>query len=260
MIIKNKKQFAEYKEVCDLSVEILGKIKNSVKKGVKTIEIENYADQLCNEYNVKPAFKGVSVGKAPPYKYATCISLNDTVVHGIPGEEEIKPGDIVKIDFGIIKNGYYTDHCFTVGVKPLSDEEELFIIESRNAIIKGTQEAIIDNTIGDIGHVIESHAKKYGYSVAKDFVGHSIGRQLHEPPDVPAYGFKGVGSKLEKGLVLCIEAQIIDGEPHVYVSDDGWTVKTKNGQKACMFEYIVMVNKKEPKVLTNTFDWELFVD
>jgi methionyl aminopeptidase len=260
MIIKNKEQFAEYQKVCDISVDILKKIKDSVKVGIKTKEIDEYADALCKENEVESSFRGARVGNAPKYEYASCISLNDTVVHGVPGEEKISEGDIVKVDFGIIKDGYYTDHCFTVGVEPISDKKRRFIIESRNALALGVEKAIDGKRIGDIGHAIESHIEKFGYSVVKNFVGHGIGKSLHEYPDVPAYGDPGTGDFLQKGLVLCIEAQIIDGEPDIYISDDNWTVKTRRGVDACMFEYIVMVDKNCPRILTDTLDWNLFVN
>ncbi len=259
MIIKNKKELRRYKEVCDLSIEILGKIKSFVKVGITTLDIDEYASRLCKEYNVEPAFRGVKVGNAPGYEYTTCISLNDTVVHGIPSEEEIKEGDIVKVDFGILKNGFYTDHCFTVGITPLSDEEKKFIQESRNAIVLGVKKAFLGNTIGDIGQAIESHAKKHGYSVVREFVGHGIGHSLHDLPNIPAYRGMGENEELKKGSVLCIEAQIVNGDPTICTCDDQWSVKTKSKDKACMFEYIVMVDKKKPKILTNTVDWELFV-
>ncbi len=259
MIIKNKKELKRYKEACDLSIEILGKIRDFVKIGITTLDIDKYAFDLCKQYDVKPAFQGVNVGNNPEYEYTTCISLNDTVVHGMPSGEIIKKGDIVKVDFGIIKNGYFTDHCFTVGINPLSERKKVFITESRNAIIKGVNQAIVGNTIGDIGFAIESHAKKYDLSVVKEFVGHSIGKSLHDLPDIPGYGQKGEGEKLQKGLLICIEAQIIDGDPSIYTCQDYWTVKTKTKDKACMFEYIVMVDNKKPKILTNTLNWELFV-
>jgi methionyl aminopeptidase len=259
MVIKNKKELKKYKEVCDLSIEILGKIKNYIKIDKTTLEIDSYAEKLCKEYGVQPAFKGVRMGRNPQYEFVTCISLNDTVVHGKPSDEKIKHGDIVKVDFGIIKNGYYTDHCFTVGIKPITNRDKIFIVQSRNAMAEGVKKAIVGNTIGDIGDAIESYAKKYKLSVVKEFVGHSIGKSLHELPDIPGYGTKGEGEILKKGLVICIEAQIVDGSPRVYTCQDQWTVKTQSKQKACMFEYIVMVDNKKPKVLTNTLDWELFI-
>lgn len=258
MIIKNKKELRKYKEVCDLSIEILGNIKEFVEIGKKTIEIDKYAEELCEKYNVKPAFKGVKVGNVPEYQFTTCISLNDTVVHGIPNEEKIEPGDIVKVDFGIVKDGYYTDHCFTLGMEPLSKKEKKFITESRNAVIAGVHQAIADNNIGDIGEAIESHAQKHSLSIVKEFVGHGIGKSLHDLPDIPGYRTIGANEKLKKGLVICIEAQIVSGEPNIYTCDDQWTVKTKDRGDACMFEYIVMVDKKRPKILTNTLDWDLF--
>ena len=258
MIIKNKKELKKYKEVCDLSIEILGKIKEFVQIGYTTLEIDKYAQELCEKYSVRPAFKGVKVGNAPEYEFTTCISLNDTVVHGIPNDEIIQKGDIVKVDFGIIKNGYYTDHCFTLGMEPLSEEDRKFITESRNAVVAGVHKAFLDNTIGDIGGAIESHAKKHSLSVVKEFVGHGIGKSLHDPPDIPCYKGPGASHELQKGLVICIEAQIVEGKPDVYTCSDKWTIKTKDKKRACMFEYIVMVDKKKPKILTNTIDWDLF--
>ncbi len=258
MIIKNKKELKKYKEVCDLSIEILGKIKDFVKVGITTLEIDKYAEQLCEQYSVKPAFKGVKVGNSPEYHFTTCISLNDTVVHGAPNEEKIEPGDIVKVDFGIVKNGYYTDHCFTLGMEPLTLKDKNFITESKNAIVLGTQQAIAGNKISDIGSAIESHAQKHSLSIVKEFVGHSIGRSLHDLPDIPGYRNTGAKQELQKGLVICIEAQIIEGDPSIYTCEDRWTIKTKDGSRACMFEYIVMVDKKKPKILTNTTEWELF--
>ena len=259
MIIKNKKEFKKYKAICDLSVQILGEIKAIVKEGITPQEIDEYATKLCEKHNVQPAFKGVTVGNAPEYECTTCIYLNDTVVHGVPNTEKIQPEDIVKVDFGIKKDGYYTDHCFTVGIKPLLDKDKTFITESRNAILQGVNQAIVGNTIGEIGQAIEAHANKFSYSVVKEFVGHGIGKSLHDYPDIPGYGGRGQGEKLKKGLVICIEAQIVDGIPDVFTCEDSWTVKTKTGAKSCMFEYIVMVDNKKPRILTNTLDWELFV-
>lgn len=258
MVIKNKKELRKYKEVCDLSIEILGRIKDFIEIGRTSIEVDQYAEKLCNEYNVKPAFKGFQIGSAPAYQYTTCISLNDTVVHGIPNDEKIKKGDIVKVDFGIIKEGYYTDHCFTIGMEPLSPKKKKFITESKNAILEGIQQAITDKKIGDIGEAIETYAKKHSLNVVKEFVGHSIGKSLHDLPDIPGYKVPGISQKLKKGLVICIEAQIVEGNADVYTCTDQWTIKTKNKKPACMFEYIVMVDKKKPKILTNTTKWELF--
>ncbi len=261
MIIKNKKQLKRYKEVCDISTEILKQIKDYIATGKSTLDVDKYAEELCREYNVISAFQGVSVGNAPPYEHTTCISLNDTVVHGIPREnEKINSGDVVKVDFGIVKDGFYTDHCFTVGVEPISQEKKEFIINSRDAILAGVENTIAGNRIGDIGNAIESYVKEKNYSVAKEFVGHGIGKSLHEPPDVPAFGERGSGDILKKGLVICIEAQIINGSEEVYTCKDNWTVKTKERADACMFEYIVMADKREAKILTNTLDWSLFVN
>lgn len=259
MRIKNKYQLQNYKDVCNISTEMLKRLYEFTTIGKSTLQIEEYAMELCKEYKVNPAFMGVESDYGPDYPFATCISLNDTVVHGMPRADEIiSSGDIVKVDFGIIKDGYYTDHCYNVGFEPQTKKNKIFLETSREAILKGVEQAIEGNKIGDIGYAIESYANEFGYNIVKEFVGHSVGESLHDFPNIPAYGKKGSGEILQKGQVLCIEAQIIDGPASIYMQTDGWTIKTRDGSNAAMFEYIVMVDKNKPLILTDTRDWEIF--
>lgn len=259
MIIQTKQELKEYQKAADISVGILTQLKNAVRPGVLPIEVDRLADKLCQKYNVRPAFKGVGA-KGNRYHHATCIAVNDTVVHGIPSKtEKFRPGDIVKVDFGLIHKGYVTDHCFTVGIQPISGKRLRFIRTAQEAIEQAALQAIVGGRTGDIGHTIQSIAEAAGYSVAKEFTGHGIGHSLHEPPSIPVFGKKGTGTVLEDGMVSCVEAQILMGSDRVYFADDGWTVKTQDGAPAAMFEYMVVVRDCIPLFLTDTRGWEVVV-
>ena len=255
MIIKNKSELNEYQKTVDIATNILFELKKITKSGIYPIEIDKAANKLCAKYNVIPAFKGVG-SKKNKYMYSTCISINDVVVHGVPSStRKLKEGDIVNVDFGIIKNGYVTDHCFTKGLEPLTYEARKLINIGKKAVQKGVYKAIVGNKTGDIGHEIFSIVQSSGYDVVKQFTGHGIGKSLHEKPNISAFGNKGEGIKLKKGMVLCIEAQIVQGSDEVYFDNDGWTAKTVDKKLSVMFEYMIIVQKNKPYILTKTMDW-----
>ena len=259
MTIQTKQELKEYQEACDISVEILGQLKDAVRPGVLPIEIDRLADDLCKKHNVRPAFKGVGA-KGNKYHHATCIAVNDTVVHGIPSKtEKFKSGDIVKVDFGLVYKGYITDHCFTVGISPISEGRLRFIRTAQKAIEHAALQAVVGNRVGNIGYAIQNITEAASYNVAKEFTGHGIGHTLHEPPSIPVFGRKNTGAVLENGMVLCVEAQILAGSDKVYFVDDGWTVKTVDGASAAMFEYMVVVRDNTPLFLTDTRGWGLTV-
>ena len=255
MIIKNKAELNEYQRIVDIATNILSELKKITKPGIYPIEIDKTADKLCTKYNVIPAFKGVG-SKNNKYMHSTCISVNDVVVHGIPSStRKLKPGDIVNVDFGIIKNGYVTDHCYTKGLEPLTSEKKKFINIGKKAVQAGVYKAVAGNKIGDIGHEIFSIVRSQGYDVVKQFTGHGIGKNLHEKPNIPAFGNKGEGTKLKKGMVLCVEAQIVQGNDEVCFDDDGWTARTIDKKLSVMFEYMVVVQRNKPYILTKTMNW-----
>lgn len=255
MIIKNKHELNEYQKTVDIATNILFELKKITKQGVYPIEIDKTADKLCTKHNVVSAFKGVG-SKNNKYMYTTCISINDVVVHGVPNStRKLKKGDIVNVDFGIIKNGYVTDHCFTKGLEPLTSEARKLINIGKKAVQAGLYKAVVGNKTGDIGHEIFSIVQASGYDVVKQFTGHGIGKNLHEKPNIPAFGNKGEGIKLKKGMVLCIEAQIVQGNDEVYFDDDGWTAKTVDKKLSVMFEYMIVVQRNKPYILTKIMDW-----
>ncbi len=254
MIIHTSQQLAQYQAVAKLSTAILAQLYDVVKPGVTPLEIDALAEKLCQKNQVIPGFKGVGPANNL-YRHATCISVNDTVVHGIPNNRPFQPGDIVKVDFGIIKDGLQTDHCFTLGLAPLTKIDDNLIKVSREAVQTAVKLAVVGNTTGDLGFAMQSVIEKGGCNVAKEFIGHGIGHEMHEAPQLPAYGVKGTGRILQEGLVLCVEAQVLAGSADVVFKEDGWTVKTQDGKKAGMFEYMVVVGREKPIVLTPTLDW-----
>ncbi len=256
MIIKNKKQLKTYQTAGEISSKILNELRKAVKIGTPAIEVDQLADMLCKKHQVKPNFKGQG-GPGNRYQHATCISVNDTVVHGIPDDRKFQSGDIVKIDFGIEYEGLNTDHCFTIGVGQVSKQDKKLMKAARDGIQRAAKKAAAGNYAGDLGYSMQRAANREGFSVAKEFVGHGIGRTLHDEPQIPAYGRPQTGTKLKKGQVLCVEAQVLAGSDDIYIADDGWTVKTSDGSNAAMFEYMVVVQEDKPIFLTPTLDWPL---
>jgi len=227
-----------YNILCDLLKE--------VKEGVESSYIDILAEKLMESYNVKPAFKGYR-----GYPYSVCVSINDEVIHGFPIKEKVfKEGDVVSIDIGIIYEGYYSDMAYTVPVGDVDDKKRKLLETGEKILFQGISEVIIGNRIGNISNAIETNALKNGYSVVKDFIGHGIGRKLHEEPEVPNFGSKDNGPILKDGMVIAIEPMICMGKGEVYVTNDGWTVKTKDREISVHFEHTVAITENGPLILT----------
>ena len=178
-------------------------------------------------------------------------------MHGIPNGRQFQDGDVVKIDFGIEYQGLNTDHCFTIGLGKFSSQDKKLMTAARSGIQAAAKKAVTGAWTGDLGYTMQRAANRAGFTVAKEFVGHGIGRTLHDDPQIPAYGRPGTGSRLEPGAVLCVEAQVLAGRDDVYLAEDGWTIKTSDGSNAAMFEYMVVVQEDQPLFLTPTLDWPL---
>lgn len=257
MIIKNSNQRHQYFEACRISVEILKQLYDQVAIGVVPIEIDQLAGKLCEKYGVKPAFYAVQ-GKKGIYGYNTCIQVNDVAVHGIPDSvNPIKSGDLVSIDFGIIYEGLYTDHCVTVGVGEVSEADKKLLRVGRESVLNATKQAVTGNHTGDLGYVMESQARQAGFDTLKEYIGHGIGTGLHDEPEIPAYGQPHTGDPLHRGEVICVESQVVAGQPKVKTDSDGWTTRTRDGENAVMFEFMVMVDNTKGIIMTPTQDWPL---
>lgn len=240
----NSTKIQKMREGGKIIVEILQQLLDAVKPGVTTNSIDGFAETLCRQHDVIPAFKGYM-----GYPATVCVGPNDIVVHGIPNEKELQEGDIISVDFGIKYEGVCLDMARTVAVGKISSDARKFIKTTRKALERAIKQAKPGNTIGDIGHEIQSTVEKKGYSVVREMVGHGIGEKLHESPMIPGYGDPGTGDKLYEGQTIAIEAIINQGKKDIKIEKDGWTARTKDGKLSALFENTVLVSKT-PEVLT----------
>lgn len=259
MTINSDHQLQRYQEVGKLSADILWQLWQATVAGAVPLDIDDLAQRLCQKHGVTPAFKGVG-SKKNPYRWTTCIAVNDAVVHGIPTEIPLEPGDLVKVDFGLIsEDGFYTDHCFTKAIGEPSPEDLRLLKVARRSVQEAARKAIVGNQVGDLGFSMQHSVEQAGFSVVKEFVGHGIGHTMHDEPQVPAWGKVRQGLTLKRGQVLCIESQVIAStDDGVYLDEDGWTIRSNSGAKAAMFEYMVVVGERKAVFLTPTLEWPLF--
>lgn len=248
------------RDAAEISMQILAKMRDAVAPGVTTADLDVIAERECERLGAVAAFKGVVQTKtAGPYPANACISVNDEVLHTIPSATKvISEGDIVKLDFGINYQGYYTDHCVTVGVGKITSEDERLIRTGKLAVESAVKICKPGRLTGELGYTMQSVAELAGFNVVKEFVGHGIGQKLHQDPNIFTYGEPDEGDVLEQGMVLCVEAQIVAGDDDIYILEDGWTVKTADGSNSVMFEYMVIVGE-EPEIITDTRSWGILV-
>ena len=225
--------------------KILEKVAAAVAPGVSTHELDQLAERECLTAGATPTFKGYG-----GYPKSICISLNDVIVHGIPSPRVIiRSGDVVSIDFGVTWLGFCGDAALTVAVGDVPPNALNLIRVTRECLDRAVEQCRPGQRVGDIGHAVQTHAEMHGLAVVRDFVGHGIGRSMHEPPQVPNYGSPGEGPALEPGMVLAIEPMICEGSYRVTVDEDGWTARTADGALAAHFEYSVAVTAAGPQVL-----------
>ena len=227
----------------------LGEVGKHIRPGIRTIELDKIAEEFIRDHGAIPAFKGYE-----GFPGSLCISVNDAVVHGIPGNYELRDGDIVSIDCGTILDGYVGDSAYTFTVGEVSEEIKLFLQRSKESLYKGIEQAVSGNRIGDIGYAIQSYVEQFGYGVVRELVGHGVGRKLHEDPQVPNYGRRGTGTKLSEGIVIAIEPMITFGKKDIIQERDGWTIKTKDRKPAAHFEHDVAVRNGKAEILSS-FEW-----
>lgn len=223
----------------------LAEVGSFIKPGITTLYLDKIAETFIRDNGGTPAFKGYG-----GFPGTLCTSVNEEVVHGIPSKYVLKDGDIVSVDCGVILNGWYGDSAYTFAVGEISDEIKRLLEFTRESLEDGVKEAISGNRIGDISNAVQAKAESGGYSVVRELVGHGLGKKLHETPEVPNYGKKGTGPKMEKGLVICIEPMINLGKKETCQMKDGWTIKTIDGKPSAHFEYAVAVDKGKADVLT----------
>jgi methionyl aminopeptidase len=218
-----------------------------IKPGITTRELDSIAEDFIRSKGASPSFKGFH-----DYPFATCISVNDAVVHGFPGDEPLKEGDMISVDIGVYMNGYHGDSAYTLAIgDPGADVLDLMKY-TKESLLVGISKAISGNRIGDISHAIQEHTeKKKGYGIVKELVGHGLGKNLHEEPQIPNYGKRGSGAKLKEGLVIAIEPMVNLGRREVKTDSDGWTVRTKDGKPSAHYEHTVAIAKNNADVLSS---------
>jgi methionyl aminopeptidase len=240
-------------EIIRESGKILGKahaeIAKIIRPGIKTSELDKIAYQFIADNGGVPSFKGYN-----GFPYTLCISVNEVVVHGFPGEYELKDGDIISVDCGVKYKGFHSDSAYTYPVGNVKEDVLRLLRITKESLYKGIDQAVVGNRIGDIGFSIQTFVEKEGYSVVRELVGHGLGKSLHEKPEVPNYGNRGKGLKLEENLVIAIEPMINLGKKNVVQENDGWTIRTSDRMPSAHFEHTVAVKKGKPEILT-TFEF-----
>jgi len=220
-----------------------------LREGVSTGSLDRIAEEFIRDNGAVPGFKGYN-----GFPATLCISVNEEVVHGIPGKRVIRDGDVVSIDCGVIMNGYYGDSAYTYGIGNLHPRVKELLKVTKESLDLGIAAAVAGNRLGDIGHAIQSHVESHGFSVVRELVGHGIGSKLHEKPEVMNYGRRGTGARLKEGLVICIEPMVNLGGRTIVQENDGWTIRTLDRLPAAHFEHAVAVTKNEAVVLS-TFEY-----
>ncbi len=246
IIIKTPEELKKIRKSCQIVAMVIEELKIFLKEGLTTKQIELFIENLILKMKGLPAFKGYR-----GYPASACISINEEVVHGIPSEKVfIKEGDIVSVDVGVIYEGFYGDAAYTYPVGRISTDTERLLKVTEEALYKGIQNAKAGKRVGDISSAIQKHVESNGFSVVRAFVGHGVGRLLHEDPQIPNFGKEGIGPKLRKGMTIAIEPMVNAGTHEVKILPDGWTAVTKDGSLSAHFEHTVAVTDNEPEILT----------
>ncbi len=227
----------------------LAEVAKILKPGVSTKALDELAETYIRDHSALPGFKGYG-----GFPATLCISINDEVVHGIPGSRVIQDGDIVSIDCGTYKDGYYGDSAYTFAVGNVREEVRLLLQRTKESLYLAIEQAVVGKRVGDIGYAVQNYCEQFGYGIVRDLVGHGVGKNLHEKPEVPNFGRRGIGTKLKEGMVLAIEPMITLGDYNVKQDADGWTIRTVDGLPAAHFEHDVAIRKGKADVLS-TFNY-----
>lgn len=246
IILKSKKEIEFMREAGKIVAYVHELLREAIKPGISTFELDEIAYRAIVKHNASPSFKGYG-----GFPASICASKNDVVVHGIPRKDDIlMEGDIISIDIGAEYKGYHGDAAKTHPVGKITEDDIRLIRETRESFYKGIEQALVGKRLSDISHAIQSHVEAFGFSVVREFVGHGIGRSMHEDPQIPNYGPPDRGPRLESGMVLAIEPMINQGTYKVQVLEDGWTVKTIDGKKSSHYEHTIAITDNGPDILT----------
>ncbi len=250
IFVKTAEEIELLRESNQLVGKTLGEMAKHIRPGISTLELDRIAEEFIRSHGALPAFKGYE-----GFPNTLCVSVNDVVVHGIPSAKCIlKEGDIVSIDCGTLKNGFYGDSAYTFEVGEVAEDVRKLLRVTKESLYLGIAKAVAGMRIGDIGYAVQSFCEKEGFSVVREMVGHGVGRHLHEDPQVPNYGRPGNGVKLKEGMVIAIEPMINMGKRNIYVEEDGWTIRTRDGKPSAHFEHTLAIGKDGADILS-TFEY-----
>jgi len=248
-LIKTSEEIELIRESAQLVSKTLGMLASEIKPGINTLYLDNLAESFIRDHKGVPGFLGLY-----DFPNTLCISPNSQVVHGIPNKEIIKEGEILSIDCGVLKNGYYGDHAFTFTVGEV-DKEILQLLETtKQSLYVGIEQFKVGNRVGDVGYAIQNFNESKGYGVVRELVGHGLGKEMHEKPEMPNYGKRGSGKKFKEGMVVAIEPMINMGTPNINQLNDGWTILTRDNKPSAHFEHNIAIVNGKPKLLS-TFDY-----
>jgi methionyl aminopeptidase len=249
--IKTKKEIDYIRESCRIVAETLQLMKANVRVGITTKELDQIAEDYILSNDAKAAFKGYSQGGSSiDYPASICSSINEEVVHGIPGNRVLKNGDIISLDVGVFKNGYFGDAALSVAVGELTTDKIKLMEVTEKSLQLGIEEAKAGNHVHDISYAVQSFVEGNGFSVVRDLCGHGVGKFLHEDPSIPNFGKKGTGAKLKNGMTLAIEPMVNSGNYHVRTAEDGWTILSTDGSPSAHFEHTILIANDKAEILT----------
>jgi methionyl aminopeptidase len=243
--LKNNSEIEKLYRAGQVVKNTLFLLEESISPGITTLDLDNIAEEYIRSENCIPGFKGLY-----GFPSTLCVSVDDEVVHGIPKDKELLEGQIVGIDVGAIHEGFYGDHAKTFCVGLVSDDAKALVEATKKSLEVGIEAAVLNGCIGDIGYSIQKYAESKGYSIVRELVGHGIGSNLHEEPQIPNYGQKNTGPKIEIGMCMAIEPMVNLGEPEIYTKNDNWTVCTKDGTLSAHFEHSIAITENGTKILT----------
>ncbi|HWJ79166.1 MAG TPA: type I methionyl aminopeptidase [Niallia sp.] len=246
IVLKSKREIEQMKKAGEILVGAHKMIAAMIKPGISTLEIDKAVEDYLQEKGATPEQKGYR-----DYPYATCASLNDEICHGFPRKEPLRKGDIVTIDMVVNYNGALADSAWTYAVGEITDEAKKLMDVTKKALYIGIEQAIIGNRIGDIGHAIQKYVEGEGFSVVRDFIGHGIGKVIHEKPEVPHFGMPGKGPRIKEGMVFTIEPMVNAGMYHMKMDNNGWTARTVDGKLSAQYEHTIAITQDGPVILTD---------
>ncbi|MDR2358536.1 MAG: type I methionyl aminopeptidase [Prevotellaceae bacterium] len=247
--LRTNDEIALLKENAMIVSKTLAEIGKRVVPGVSTLELDKFAGIFIRDHGAVPAFLNYN-----GFPNTLCLSVNDVVVHGIPSGYRLQEGDILSVDCGTCYKGYFGDSAYTFAVGEVDEAAKQLMRITKESLFKGIAQAVAGNRIGDIAAAVQTHVEQFNYGVVREMTGHGLGRRLHEKPDVPNYGKRGNGKRLQEGMVICIEPMINEGTQEVFLEDDGWTLRTKDGKRSAHYELTVAVRKEQPEILS-TFEF-----